>query len=149
MGDLLESWGVTFGIRANYQPKVLRSARALPKKPTDHKQAHHDQKLFSLLPFLLPPPLFPLCPHTPFLEHCFLCNKKLSHGQDIYMYRGDRAFCSVECRCRQIYMDEESVRREKKCSAFAATDTTTVAAASRRRGRVGGKGGALDGGFAF
>ncbi|OAY75748.1 hypothetical protein ACMD2_16675 [Ananas comosus] len=88
-------------------------------------------------------------PTTPFLEHCFLCNKKLSHGQDIYMYRGDRAFCSVECRCRQIYMDEESVRREKKCSAFAATDTTTVAAASRRRGRVGGKGGALDGGFAF
>nr|CAD1816957.1 unnamed protein product [Ananas comosus var. bracteatus] len=122
----------------------LRSARALPKNPQIISKPTMIRN--SSLP---PTPLFPLCPHNPFLEHCFLCNKKLSQGQDIYMYRGDRAFCSVECRCRQIYMDEESVRREKKCSASAATDTTTVAAASRRRGRVDGKGGALDGGFAF
>nr|XP_009598547.1 FCS-Like Zinc finger 15-like [Nicotiana tomentosiformis]XP_016484345.1 PREDICTED: uncharacterized protein LOC107804910 [Nicotiana tabacum] len=34
-----------------------------------------------------------------FLDSCFLCKQKLLPGQDIYMYKGDRAFCSVECRC--------------------------------------------------
>ncbi|XP_075504587.1 FCS-Like Zinc finger 17-like [Primulina tabacum] len=42
-----------------------------------------------------------------FLEYCFLCKQKLSPSKDLYMYKGDRAFCSVECRCRQIFMDEE------------------------------------------
>nr|GLL20285.1 uncharacterized protein LOC109146813 [Ipomoea trifida]GMC61308.1 FCS-Like Zinc finger 10-like [Ipomoea batatas]GMC71140.1 FCS-Like Zinc finger 10-like [Ipomoea batatas]GMD25759.1 FCS-Like Zinc finger 10-like [Ipomoea batatas] len=40
-----------------------------------------------------------------FLSSCFLC-KKLLHGLDIFMYRGETAFCSVECRCKQISMDE-------------------------------------------
>ncbi|KAK6941213.1 Zf-FLZ domain [Dillenia turbinata] len=40
-----------------------------------------------------------------FLESCFLCKKQLQ-GQDIYMYRGEKAFCSVECRCKQISSDE-------------------------------------------
>ncbi|URD82762.1 hypothetical protein MUK42_05009 [Musa troglodytarum] len=63
-----------------------------------------------------------------FLEHCCLCRGKLRQGQDIYMYRGDRAFCSEECRCRQIFMDEESGTRD--CCSLAA------AAAERRRGRA-------------
>ncbi|KAJ0979780.1 hypothetical protein J5N97_015254 [Dioscorea zingiberensis] len=42
-----------------------------------------------------------------FLQSCFLCHRRLSHSKDIYMYRGDRAFCSEECRCMQIRMDEE------------------------------------------
>ncbi|XWS08575.1 hypothetical protein CRYUN_Cryun40dG0014000 [Craigia yunnanensis] len=46
-------------------------------------------------------------PVPAFLEQCFLCKQKLLPGKDIYMYKGDRAFCSVECRCRQIFMDEE------------------------------------------
>ncbi|CAL5415485.1 unnamed protein product [Camellia sinensis] len=46
-------------------------------------------------------------PAGSFLEQCFLCDQKLLPGKDIYMYKGDRAFCSVECRCRQIFMDEE------------------------------------------
>ncbi|KAE8683501.1 MATE efflux family protein 5-like [Hibiscus syriacus] len=51
-----------------------------------------------------------------FLERCFLCKKKLLPGKDIYMYKGDRGFCSVECRCRQIFMDEEeTVNKEKFC----------------------------------
>ncbi|KAK9101637.1 hypothetical protein Scep_025067 [Stephania cephalantha] len=41
-----------------------------------------------------------------FLNTCFLCNKKLKPQMDIYMYRGDKGFCSVECRCRQIDLDE-------------------------------------------
>ncbi|XP_043692869.1 FCS-Like Zinc finger 12-like [Telopea speciosissima] len=31
-----------------------------------------------------------------FLNSCHLCRKKL-HGRDIYMYRGEKAFCSTEC----------------------------------------------------
>ncbi|EPS63644.1 hypothetical protein M569_11141, partial [Genlisea aurea] len=42
-----------------------------------------------------------------FLERCFLCRKKLLPGKDIYMYNGDKGFCSEECRCRQIFMDED------------------------------------------
>ncbi|KAE9595869.1 hypothetical protein Lal_00031114 [Lupinus albus] len=41
-----------------------------------------------------------------FLKTCNLCNKQLSPDKDIYMYRGDEGFCSVECRNRQIVLDE-------------------------------------------
>ncbi|KAF7843674.1 FCS-Like Zinc finger 17-like [Senna tora] len=41
-----------------------------------------------------------------YLKTCNLCNKKLSPDKDIYMYRGDQGFCSVECRNRQIVLDE-------------------------------------------
>ncbi|KAF6163731.1 hypothetical protein GIB67_018953 [Kingdonia uniflora] len=40
-----------------------------------------------------------------FLSFCYLCNKHL-HGLDIFMYRGDKAFCSAECRSRQIMVDD-------------------------------------------
>ncbi|KAF8652964.1 hypothetical protein HU200_062395 [Digitaria exilis] len=43
-----------------------------------------------------------------FLQRCFLCHRELAEGRDIYMYRGDRAFCSEECRRRQIFMDENA-----------------------------------------
>jgi len=46
-----------------------------------------------------------------FLRACFFCQRRLGHGRDIYMYRDDRAFCSVECRHQQIVMDE---RKEKR-----------------------------------
>jgi len=41
-----------------------------------------------------------------FLSACYLCKRQLNHGKDIYMYRGDKAFCCVECRYQQISMDE-------------------------------------------
>uniref|UniRef100_M8B2V0 Uncharacterized protein n=1 Tax=Aegilops tauschii TaxID=37682 RepID=M8B2V0_AEGTA len=43
-----------------------------------------------------------------FLQRCLLCHKDLAENNDIYMYRGDKAFCSVECRCRQIFIDEDA-----------------------------------------
>ncbi|KAI4303293.1 hypothetical protein MLD38_038942 [Melastoma candidum] len=43
-------------------------------------------------------------PH--FLAACFLCKKQLGNNRDIFMYRGDTAFCSEECRQEQIYMEE-------------------------------------------
>ncbi|KAF8672933.1 hypothetical protein HU200_049127 [Digitaria exilis] len=42
-----------------------------------------------------------------FLQRCFLCNRELAGGMDIYMYRGDRAFCSEECRCRHILLEDD------------------------------------------
>ncbi|XP_010273868.1 PREDICTED: uncharacterized protein LOC104609291 [Nelumbo nucifera] len=47
----------------------------------------------------------PVIPTSDFLSSCYLCRKKL-HGKDIYMYRGEKAFCSLECRYRQIEIDE-------------------------------------------
>ncbi|KAJ8535799.1 hypothetical protein K7X08_034200 [Anisodus acutangulus] len=41
-----------------------------------------------------------------FLKCCFLCNKSLKLDKEVYMYKGDLGFCSVECRNRQIYLDE-------------------------------------------
>ncbi|XP_059316189.1 FCS-Like Zinc finger 14-like isoform X2 [Lycium ferocissimum] len=55
---------------------------------------------------------FPRYPDSDFLSSCHLCNKKL-HGKDIFMYRGEIAFCSTECRYRQIVMDEH----KEKCSS--------------------------------
>jgi len=49
----------------------------------------------------------PVFPPADFLSACYLCKQQLSHGKDIYMYRGDKAFCSVECRYQQILMDEQ------------------------------------------
>ncbi|MCL7032707.1 hypothetical protein MKW94_006530 [Papaver nudicaule] len=41
-----------------------------------------------------------------FLKACGLCRKKFSPEKNIYMYRGDQSFCSDDCRCRKILIDE-------------------------------------------
>ncbi|KAK4801591.1 hypothetical protein SAY86_022078 [Trapa natans] len=43
-------------------------------------------------------------PH--FLVSCALCKKPLASHRDIFMYRGDMAFCSQECRQEQMEMDK-------------------------------------------
>ncbi|KAI4369640.1 hypothetical protein MLD38_018061 [Melastoma candidum] len=40
-----------------------------------------------------------------FLSFCDGCNKSLEEN-DIYIYRGEKAFCSCECRLREILMEE-------------------------------------------
>ncbi|XP_065875891.1 FCS-Like Zinc finger 7-like [Euphorbia lathyris] len=40
-----------------------------------------------------------------FLTTCGLCKRRLAAGKDIYMYRGDTAFCSQECREKQMKQD--------------------------------------------
>ncbi|KAI3462048.1 hypothetical protein Pfo_018711 [Paulownia fortunei] len=52
-----------------------------------------------------------------FLRSCGLCNRRLAPGRDIYMYRGDTAFCSLECREQQMKQDE---RKERRATAAAA-----------------------------
>ncbi|XVE55457.1 hypothetical protein DITRI_Ditri03aG0160200 [Diplodiscus trichospermus] len=47
-------------------------------------------------------------PH--FLRSCGLCRRRLVPGRDIYMYRGDSAFCSLECRQQQMNQDEKKAK---------------------------------------
>ncbi|KAI4372419.1 hypothetical protein MLD38_010653 [Melastoma candidum] len=57
-------------------------------------------------------------PH--FLEACFLCKKLLGNNRDIFMYRGDTAFCSEECRQEQIDIDES---KEKKINLSSSSSS--------------------------
>ncbi|KAL3504707.1 hypothetical protein ACH5RR_034548 [Cinchona calisaya] len=62
-----------------------------------------------------------------FLRACSLCKRRLIPGRDIYMYRGDSAFCSLECRQQQMNKDE----RKEKCSLVASKkENATIATGS-------------------
>ncbi|KAG8375533.1 hypothetical protein BUALT_Bualt10G0109600 [Buddleja alternifolia] len=62
-----------------------------------------------------------LAPYPPmdFLKFCHSCQKKLD-GEDIYMYRGEKAFCSYICRSREIEIDEEMEKKSNTdpCEIF-------------------------------
>ncbi|KAK6929942.1 Zf-FLZ domain [Dillenia turbinata] len=45
-------------------------------------------------------------PSESFLSFCYHCKKNLGHGKDIFMYRGEKAFCSHECRYQEMLMEE-------------------------------------------
>lgn len=66
-----------------------------------------------------------------FLQRCFLCHRELADDKDIYIYRGDRAFCTEECRCRHIMMEEDGAMN-------CAKDAAAPRGRSRRRQAVGG-----------
>ncbi|KAG0479558.1 hypothetical protein HPP92_010416 [Vanilla planifolia] len=51
-------------------------------------------------------------PPSDFLSCCFLCRKNLL-GLDIFMYRGEEAFCSAECRYQQMLRDEQREKKKK------------------------------------
>ncbi|KAG6594866.1 Protein MARD1 [Cucurbita argyrosperma subsp. argyrosperma] len=59
-----------------------------------------------------------------FLHTCGLCKRTIAPGRDIYMYRGDTAFCSSECREKQIKDDEKKEyggkRKDMRQAAAAA-----------------------------
>ncbi|GAB2294831.1 hypothetical protein Dimus_029024 [Dionaea muscipula] len=48
-------------------------------------------------------------PSDSFLSFCFTCKKQLGQGKDIYIYRGEKAFCSKECRYQEMMMEERLV----------------------------------------
>lgn len=73
----------------------------------------------------------PVYPTSDFLSSCHLCSKKL-HGKDIYMYRGDKAFCSTECRSTQIMNDE----RKEQCRAEASRRSGDVSSSSYSRDEI-------------
>lgn len=66
-----------------------------------------------------------------FLDVCFLCKRRLRHERDIFIYRGDTAFCSEECRHRQIVNDERrsSRAKNKRGGARASSSSETAVAA--------------------
>nr|ABK25262.1 unknown [Picea sitchensis] len=68
-------------------------------------------------------------PPIDFLDACYLCKKSLGPGRDIYMYRGDKAFCSVECRLKQMDMDEHN----EKCASAAIKRAVTTTSPRPRR----------------
>ncbi|KAK8511093.1 hypothetical protein V6N12_033374 [Hibiscus sabdariffa] len=47
-----------------------------------------------------------------FLSFCFTCRKNLSPGKDIYIYRGEKAFCSEECRYQEMMLEEGTEKPE-------------------------------------
>ncbi|KAJ8751684.1 hypothetical protein K2173_025847 [Erythroxylum novogranatense] len=51
-----------------------------------------------------------------FLSFCYYCNKKLEDGEDIYIYGGEKAFCSLNCRMQEIMVDEELENTNDKAS---------------------------------
>jgi len=77
-----------------------------------------------------------------FLSCCDMCRRPLG-GKDIFMYRGERAFCSMECRYHAIVSDEFQEEKEQKRRAAAAADglPRTSAAADMAGSPCGGGGG--------
>ncbi|GAB4843359.1 hypothetical protein Ancab_013325 [Ancistrocladus abbreviatus] len=46
-------------------------------------------------------------PSESFLSFCYTCKKSLGHGKDIFMYRGEKAFCSKECRYQEMMLEDK------------------------------------------
>ncbi|KAL6635140.1 hypothetical protein ACP70R_027811 [Stipagrostis hirtigluma subsp. patula] len=69
-----------------------------------------------------------------FLKACGLCNRRLGPGSDTFIYRGEVAFCSQECREQQIEYDE---RMEKSCSLTSIKDAAPGASGSDQSGSGG------------
>ncbi|KMZ61640.1 hypothetical protein ZOSMA_50G00600 [Zostera marina] len=51
--------------------------------------------------------------HHHFLDSCFLCKRRLDGDDDIFMYMGEMAFCSEECREQHIELEELKERRRR------------------------------------
>nr|GEU73470.1 hypothetical protein [Tanacetum cinerariifolium] len=57
----------------------------------------------------------PKSPWQSFLSFCHGCKKNLEDDCDIFMYRGEKAFCSEECRCKEMILDG-LMNSEQLCS---------------------------------
>ncbi|KAK9740708.1 hypothetical protein RND81_03G054700 [Saponaria officinalis] len=61
-----------------------------------------------------------------FLRSCSLCRCRLGRGRDIFMYKGDTAFCSSECRQQQMAQDEWKEKCvTKQSTSEGDTDATS------------------------
>ncbi|GLU07563.1 hypothetical protein SLE2022_245180 [Rubroshorea leprosula] len=54
---------------------------------------------------VVPPATSMLLPPESFLSSCYTCKRSLEHKNDIYIYRGEKAFCSQECRYQEMVSD--------------------------------------------
>ncbi|KAI3968899.1 hypothetical protein MKW92_034601 [Papaver armeniacum] len=65
---------------------------------------------------------------TNFLKACGLCRKKLSPQKNIYVYKGDQSFCSDDCRCRKILIEEllmEEIEEEETTMEVPTKETVS------------------------
>ncbi|KAJ1257706.1 hypothetical protein BS78_10G016800 [Paspalum vaginatum] len=68
-----------------------------------------------------------------FLDACFLCKRGITSGRHIFMYKGDAAFCSDDCRQDQRDMDAalKALRRSHRMlmrSTSLPADPSSVSA---------------------
>ncbi|KAL8063426.1 hypothetical protein ABFX02_01G025600 [Erythranthe guttata] len=70
-----------------------------------------------------------------FLKFCYSCHKNLD-GEDIYMYRGEKAFCSSNCRSLEIENDEKTEKANTdsseisdSCEEFSGSSSLFITAA--------------------
>lgn len=85
-----------------------------------HNQRSRDAEIDE--DYVIPPPIFSVASvpsnycsfdiqSMSFLDACAFCQRAFLPGKDIYMYRGDQAFCSAECRGKQIKIDESKEKQ--------------------------------------
>ncbi|KAM7254614.1 hypothetical protein ACFE04_003994 [Oxalis oulophora] len=61
-------------------------------------------------------------PSDKFLSFCHACKKNLANEEDIYMYRGEKAFCSLDCRSLEIFAEDT----EENCdNSFKGSDESS------------------------
>ncbi|KAI3459403.1 hypothetical protein Pfo_016066 [Paulownia fortunei] len=60
-------------------------------------------------------------PSESFLSFCYNCKKNLGQGKDIYMYRGEKAFCSSECRCKEMMLEEEGMETSESDDVYGTS----------------------------
>ncbi|CAN6206686.1 unnamed protein product [Urochloa humidicola] len=70
-----------------------------------------------------------------YLESCFLCKESIACNRDVFMYKGDAAFCSDDCRQEQMDMDEalNAVARRHRLLSSSSPAAAEAPAAMRRR----------------
>ncbi|CAI0554537.1 unnamed protein product [Linum tenue] len=61
-----------------------------------------------------------------FLRTCGLCQRRLAPSNDIYMYRGDTAFCSLECREEQMKKDARKEKYQQRSKLAAVTNSSSM-----------------------
>ncbi|XP_076919598.1 protein MARD1-like [Bidens hawaiensis] len=59
-----------------------------------------------------------------FISFCHTCKKNLEDDCDIFMYRGEKAFCSEECRCQEMVLD--GLMNSEKCPSDCLMELDSV-----------------------
>ncbi|XP_066372929.1 FCS-Like Zinc finger 3-like [Miscanthus floridulus] len=71
--------------------------------------------------------------HRHFLDACFLCKRDITSDRHIFMYKGDAAFCSDDCRQEQRGMDaalKAARRRHRQLRRTASLPASSSSAAA-------------------
>ncbi|GJN29861.1 hypothetical protein PR202_gb18122 [Eleusine coracana subsp. coracana] len=72
------------------------------------------------------------CDRRHFLDACFLCKRDITTDRHIFMYKGDAAFCSDECRQVQMDMDAALNALVRRHRMLRRTSSSSPAMMARR-----------------